>query len=75
MKPDQSSRLYYFGALLGPSPYDRELTISVGVFDSPLVSINVYRTSDQYTELQKTVANDLAERLRTEFGSDRAGFR
>jgi hypothetical protein len=75
MKGDQSSRLYHFGALLGPSPYDRELTISVGIADSPLVVISVYRSSDQYAELQKTIANDIAERLRTEFGSDRAGFR
>jgi hypothetical protein len=75
MKHEQSLNVFYLGALLGPNPYDREITISIGIADSPLVIINVYRNSDEFSETQKLIAKDVERRLQAEFGTDRAGLR
>lgn len=67
MKEDRRSGVFSIG--------DGDLAIRVGVFDSPLVAIDVVRTSEQYAALQGMVASEIAKRLEAEFGKDRAGLR
>jgi len=75
LKKYESSDVYYSGGLLGWPPYGRELVVSVGVADDPLVSVTIVRSSDRYADLQQKVATEIEHRLKEQFGPNRAGQR
>lgn len=66
---------HYLGNLLGPNSFDRELVVQVGIADSPLIIVAIYRASERYADLQESLARDIEQRFRAEFGDDRARMR
>jgi hypothetical protein len=75
LKKYDSSDVYYSGGLFGWPPYARELVVYVAVGDDPLVSVTVARSSERYADLQQKVATEIEEKLKRQFGSNRAGQR
>ena len=75
LKRSEAFGHYYLGRLVGPNPIDREVAVSIGIADSPLIIVSIYRATDAYAELQKLLARDIEQRFRAEFGSDRARIR
>ena len=75
LKKYESSDVYYSGGLYGWPPYARELVVSVGVADDPLVMVRVTRSSDRFADMQQKLAAEIERRLKAQFGSDRAGQR
>jgi hypothetical protein len=70
-----SESMYGAGRLFGPSPYDRDFVVSVGIADDPLVVISIYCHSSECVEQQRLLANELEQKLREVFGKDRASIR
>lgn len=75
LKHSEVFRYHYLGNLLGPNPFDRELIVSVRIADSPLIIVAIYRATEKYADLQQSLARDIEQRFRAEFGDDRARIR
>ena len=66
---------YYTGRPFGPGPSDRELSLRFGVYDTPLVSIEIVSYAAEYVDLGREIASALAQRLKIEFGDDRVAIK
>lgn len=62
---------YYAGRLLDTYPEARELSVTVTGMGDQDIWIEVRCYSPAYVELQRAIADDLASRLRAEFGAER----
>jgi hypothetical protein len=74
LKHSEEPCCYSLGKLLGAYSYDRELMVLVGVADDPLIIVSIYAT-EEYGDLQRSLARDIEQRFRAEFGDDRARIR
>ncbi len=72
MAPRSTYIVYSVGRLFGPEPWDRELVMTVSIADWPLVAIDIHSFSPTYKQLQRTLATEVVNRLKAEFGAHRA---
>jgi hypothetical protein len=70
-----SKSIYYEGRLFGPTPYDRELVLNIGIADSPLVAVSIDCYSAEKSARQKFLAKEIEQGLQKKFGTSRAAIR
>lgn len=75
MVPRSTYTVYSIGRLFGPEPWDRELVMTVSIADWPLVAIDIDCFSPSYKPMQRTLATEVVNRLKAEFGAHRAWVR